>query len=84
MKKLLVVGLMSLGLMLGCGGSKKEGPVVPETCATSAGCKEDGQCTDENGICVVGSQADCQQSKKCKTQGWCAVTTVGGVRACKP
>ncbi len=75
-----VFALMSLG---GCK-SEPAAPAVPETCATSEGCKQEGKCTDENGKCVVGSATDCAQSKICKLEGRCAVTTVGGTRVCQP
>ena len=81
-KQLLAICILVL-FIVGCKSEKKE-EVVATDCASSPACKESGECTDENGQCVVGSANDCAQSKVCKTQGWCSVTDVGGKRACKP
>jgi hypothetical protein len=35
-------------------------------------CKEAGQCTDANGSCEAGSDADCRRSDLCKSAGACA------------
>ena len=76
------IGLLFL-VVVGCSGEKKAEPVSTD-CASSAACAEKGECTEQNGVCIVGSAADCKNSKVCKTQGWCGVSDVGGVRACKP
>ena len=83
MVKHLLATCMLVLFVVGCKGEKKA-EVVAADCASSPACKEFGECTEQNGQCVVGSAKDCAQSKVCKTQGWCSQTDVGGKRACKP
>ena len=71
------------GFVVGCSSEKKAEP-VSTGCASSPACAEKGECTEQDGKCVVGSAEDCKNSEVCKTQGWCGVSDVGGVRACKP
>ena len=59
----------------GEAGSAGEGGAggAGDWCEDTAACHAIGQCTydPEFGGCVVGDDADCQQSEICETQGWC-------------
>ena len=62
----LVWALLVVAAALGCDRSRH--------CKMTKVCLLHGQCTaDEEGACVVGSDADCRGARDCRTEGKCAV-----------
>jgi len=66
------VGLLLVaGFLLTLGGCKKD-------CANNDDfCARKGHCTEVDGHCRAGSDAECESAEHCKTQGKCAKTEEG-------
>lgn len=54
------------------GGGVQDVDSNPVNCSASAACYAKGFCTRVNGVCAVGSDADCQQSNICHMSGQCS------------
>ena len=58
-------------------GSCRKAARSPDECRAWSGCQTDGECSLNNGICVVGGADDCTNSTGCLERGTCGFYAPG-------
>lgn len=83
--------LSALSVLSGCkdgASSSKQGSSTAQAsnpCAGKDGCRDQGKCTSQDGVCVVGGDADCANNSPCSEEGRCVAykaKNAGGEMKC--